>query len=64
MLCDVRGRQRDAEGEVDNEDVFEKRPLANPDQGLGTIHVEIPVEMRIQLRHATELNPNPALQMV
>ena len=46
VLGDVRGRQCDAEGEVDDENVFEERPLADPDQGLGAVHVEIPLRRR------------------
>ena len=47
MLGDVRGRQCDAEGEVNDENVFEERTLADPDQGLGAVHVEIPLRMRV-----------------
>ena len=38
----MRRGQHDAEGEVDGEGVLEQRPLADPDEGLGPIHVEIP----------------------
>ena len=43
----MRGRQCDAEGEVDDENVFEECPLADPDKGLGAVHVEIPLRMRV-----------------
>ena len=42
VFDDVRRGQHDAEGEVDGEGVFEQRPLADPDEGFGPIHVEIP----------------------
>ena len=38
----MRRGQHDAEGKVEGEGVLEQRPLADPDEGLGPIHVEIP----------------------